>query len=200
MEPQGLCCTGDVRREEREALLRESVTRAQTSRDRRQLEGVREDLRSSPLRANALPLRLRNFAPAADGYLAALGGPLPYMTRLREIESMTADHLAALAAEHEALAHSVPRECFASEWRALVAAWGFEEVNDLIARHNRWFPAESRLPMDPTRGDFALVNGRDYRLAPLDPEWALSRFPEEPENDVPRRNGAWRGSLRRQRA
>ena len=41
-------------------------------------------------------------------------------------------------------------------------------MNDLIARHNRWFPAESRLPMDPRRGDFALVNGRDYRLEPLD--------------------------------
>jgi hypothetical protein len=49
-------------------------------------------------------------------------------------------------------------------------------VNDLIDRHNRWYPAESRLPMDPRRGDYALVNGRDYRLAPLGPEWVLDRF------------------------
>ena len=31
--------------------------------------------------------------------------------------------------------------------------------------------------MDPRRGDFALVNGRDYRLRPLDAAWALERFP-----------------------
>ena len=31
--------------------------------------------------------------------------------------------------------------------------------------------------MDPTTGDFALVNGRDYRLSPLDAEWVLSRYP-----------------------
>jgi hypothetical protein len=55
--------------------------------------------------------------------------------------------------------------------------WSFEEVNDLIERHNRWYPAESRLPMDPSRGDFALVNGKDYRLPPLDAEWVLERCP-----------------------
>ena len=30
--------------------------------------------------------RLRNFRPDAGSYLASLGGPLPYMQRLREIE------------------------------------------------------------------------------------------------------------------
>ena len=41
-------------------------------------------------------------------------------------------------------------------------------MNDLIERHNRWYPVEARLPMDPRRRDYALVNGRDYRLEPLD--------------------------------
>jgi hypothetical protein len=31
--------------------------------------------------------------------------------------------------------------------------------------------------MDPRRGDFVLVNGRDYRLRPLDTQWILARFP-----------------------
>ena len=55
--------------------------------------------------------------------------------------------------------------------------WSFDEVNDLIERHNRWYPAESKLPMDPRRGDFVLVNGRDYRRRPLDAEWILARHP-----------------------
>ena len=165
-----------MRPEERDALLREDVARVQTVRERRQLEGVAEDLRSSPLRGRPLPLRLRNFRPSADGYLASLGGPLPYMVRLREIEALTAEHEQALAAERDRLAAASP-ERFDEMWRDVVARWSFDEVNDLITRHNRWYPAESRLPMDPRRRDFALVNGRDYRLRPLDAAWALERFP-----------------------
>ena len=63
--------------------------------------------------------------------------------------------------------------------RAWHVTFAFDEVNDLIERHNRWYPAESRLPMDPRTGDYALVNGRDYRLAPLDADWILERFPAE---------------------
>jgi hypothetical protein len=173
-----------VRQDEREALLREDVPRAQTARERRQLAGVDEDLRSSPLRGNQLPLRLRNFRPAADGYLASLGGPLPYMVRLREIESLTAAHEHALEAEHERLALESPADGFDAAWRAVADSWSFDEVNDLIERHNRWFPAESRLPMDPRRGDFALVNGRDYRLRLLDASWVLGRFPPEPPTQL----------------
>jgi hypothetical protein len=157
--------------------MREDVARVQTARERRGLEGIHEDLLSSPLRGRPLPLRLRNFRPAADGYLAALGGPLPYMLRLREIEAMTAAHESALAAAREELEADVPAEGVPDAWRAMASAWSFDEVNDLIERHNRWYPVESGLPMDPRRGDFALVNGRDYRLEPLDTDWVLERFP-----------------------
>ena len=65
---------------------------------------------------------------------------------------------------------------FADAWRARAESWRFDEVNDLIERHNSWYQAESRLPMDPRRGDFVLVNGRDYRLEPLDAAWILARY------------------------
>jgi hypothetical protein len=144
------------------------VPRAQTARERRQLADLDEDLRSSPLRGSPLPLRLRNFRPDAEGYLASLGGPLPYMTRLREIDRLTALHEEALEA-----AYAEARD--PAEWAAIAAAWDFGEVNDLIERHNRWYPVESRLPMDPRTGDYALVNGRSYRRRPLDATWALER-------------------------
>jgi hypothetical protein len=165
-----------MRPEEREAVLRD-VPRAQTARERRELAGLDEDLRSSPLRGTPLPLRLRNFRPDAEGYLASLGGPLPYMVRLREIEALTAQHEQRLAAAHDRLAAEVPAEELADAWRRLVSGWSFDEVNDLIERHNRWYPVEARLPMDPRRRDYALVNGRDYRRQPLDAEWALERVP-----------------------
>ena len=66
---------------------------------------------------------------------------------------------------------------FGEHWSALAAGWTFYAVNALIERHNRYYPAEARLPMDPRTGDFVLVNGRPYRLRPLDAEWILARFP-----------------------
>ena len=52
-------------------------------------------------------------------------------------------------------------------------------MNDLIERHNRHYPAESRLPMNPRTGDFVLINGRPYTREPLDVAWILERFPGE---------------------
>ena len=50
-------------------------------------------------------------------------------------------------------------------------------MNALIDAHNRFYPAESRLPMDPRTRNYALVGGEDYRRRPLDAAWALEQFP-----------------------
>jgi hypothetical protein len=169
-----------MNRAERERISRQGVVKPETPRERRQREALAEDLSSSPLTGRPLPARLRNFRPAAEGYLAALGGPLPYMVRLREIDERTAAHERALAGAWNDLATEVDEpHAFAERWREIATRWPFDEVNDLIDRHNRWYPVESRLPMDPKRGDYALVLGRDYRLRPLDAAWVLDRFPAD---------------------
>lgn len=167
-----------MRREERESILRQGVVAAETPRMRRDLEALHDDVRDGGMRGRTLRLRLRNFRPAADGYLAALGGPLPYMVRLRTITELTEEHERRLEADWRALA-AVTRDATAFEaaWRARVEAWSFDEVNDLIDRHNRFYPAESRLPMDPRTRDYALVGGESYRRRRLDGTWALQRFP-----------------------
>ena len=156
-------------RREREAILGE-WQHAETPRDRREQRALAEDLADNPLRGKPLRRRLRNFRPAADSYIAALGGPLPWMQRLREIESLTAEHERRLARARDELGPG-------PGWREAVERWDFGDVNELIDRHNRYYPAESRLPMDPRTGDFVLINGRPYRRTPLDAAWALARFP-----------------------
>jgi hypothetical protein len=158
-----------MRRRERERILRQGVALPETPRDRRDLAGLAADVQDSPLRGGDVRVRLRNFRADAGAYLASLGGPLPYMTRLREIDRLTAAH-------EEALRAALAEVRDPAEWRALAEAWDFGEVNDLIDRHNRWYPVEARLPMDPRTGDYALVNGRSYRRRPLDAAWALERF------------------------
>jgi hypothetical protein len=171
-----------VERRERERILNQGVVRPETPRQRRERELLHQDVAESPLRGRRVEHRLRNFRPSADSYLAALGGPLPYMTRLRAIHVQTLEHERQLAeAWHEVAAETGgDAELFSHRWREVAAGWSFFEVNDLIDRHNRWYPAESRLPMDPKTGDYALVNGESYLRPRLDQEWVLERFPPRP--------------------
>ncbi len=164
---------------ERDAILRQGIVLPETPRDRRERAALEEDLRGNPSRGRPLGLRLRNFTPRADAYLAAARGPLHYMLRLRTIEQRKEALEEALDGRWRALAAAYVGDdaAFAQRWTAEAARVDLDEVNDLIERHNRWYPVESRLPMDPRTGDYALVNGCDYRLPPLDAAWVLERFP-----------------------
>ena len=164
---------------ERDAILRQGIVLPETPRDRRERAALDEDLRSIALTGKPLPLRLRHFRSSAEAYLASVGGPLPYMLRLRSIEEQTAEHEAALADAWHALADECDGDAarFSRRWRSAARRVVFGEINDLIDRHNRWYPIESNLPMDPRTGDYALVNGRDFRRAPLDVDWILERYP-----------------------
>ena len=164
---------------QRDLIMRQGVVLPETPRQRREKAALEEDLRTIPLTGRPLPVRARSFRPSADAYLVATRGPLPYMLRLREIEQRTEAHDEELRVAWHALAE----ECrgdparFDRRWRSIAGRPVFGEVNDLIDRHNRWYPVESRLPMDPRRGDYVLVNGREYGMTPLDADWVLERFP-----------------------
>jgi hypothetical protein len=161
-----------VERREREAIMRQGVSRPETPRERREREALAEDLQGNPLAGAPLRQRLRNFRPAADAQIAALGGPLAWMRRLRAIELAIDEHRERLAEAYEL------RES-PEQWRRLAEAWDFSEVNDLVERHNRFYPAESRLPMNPRTGDFVRVNGKPYTREPLDAAWILTLFPAD---------------------
>src|SRR4051794_8365511 len=111
-----------------------------SQRERARLEADRE---LNPLTGKPLRRRLRNFRPEADNYLTSLGGPLPYMQRLRDIEPPTESHGARLAE-----ASAEPRGASAVG-RRLAESWDFPDVNELIEKHNRYSPIEARLRMDP---------------------------------------------------
>jgi hypothetical protein len=135
--------------------------------ERERLAGEHE---LNPLVGKALQRRIRRFGAQADTYLASLGGPLPYMQRARQIDEETDRHRARLAEAYELVGAD------AAEWRRVAERWNFTEVNDLIARHNRWYPIEARLPMNPKTRDYVEVGGRPYWRKPLDAEWILEQF------------------------
>jgi len=159
--------------------MRQGVTRPETPRDRRERAALEQDLQDSPVKGRPLRRRLRNFRPDASAQLTAIGGPLAWMRRLRKIEVALDEHEARLREARDELAAECDGDAdrFAREWLALAERWDFHDVNDLIERHNRHYPTESRLPMNPRTGDFVLVNGRPYTREPIGAEWILERFP-----------------------
>ena len=158
-------------RRERERIMRQGVVRPETPRERRERANLEQDLVEHPLAGRPLRRRFRNFTPDAGSYFASLGGPLPYMVRLREIAARIERHERELAERWEELGGNP------IAWRLHAERVDFTEVNELIEQHNRWYPVEARLPMDPRTGDYVLINGERYSRRPLDAEWVLRRFP-----------------------
>jgi hypothetical protein len=161
-------------------IMSQGPTRPETPQERRERETLEADLASSPVRGKPLPPRLRNFRPDPESGIRALGGPAAWMRRLRAIEDALDQHERQLDEAWRTLAEKVgdPAE-FAAAWRELADGWSFASLNELIERHNRNFPAEARLAMDPRTRDFVRVNGRSYSREPLDAEWVLARFPAD---------------------
>jgi hypothetical protein len=160
-------------------IMSQGAIRPETPRERREREAIEEDLAESPVRGKPLRRRLRNFRPDPDAGIRALGGPTIWMRRLRAIEDAIAEHERQLDEAWRALAAEATRDEFPRLWRELARDWSFAQVNELIERHNRYFPAEARLPMDPRTRDFVKINGRPYTREPLDQRWILERFPPD---------------------
>ena len=173
-----------MERWERERILGEWGVRDGTARAQAERRALERDLEGSPLRGRPLPQRLRAFHLDPATYVTSLGGPLPWMERLRLIHEETAAHEERLAAAWRELADEAGADAawFGRRWRLVANAWNFRALKELIERHNRNFPAEARLPMDPRTGDFALIGGESYRKPELDAAWVLERFPP----DLPR--------------
>jgi len=162
------------------AIMSQGAIRPETPRDREERRILEEELATSPVKGAPLRQRLRNFRPDGDSAIRALGGPTLWMRRLRAIEEEVELHEQQLGEAWRALAEDAPdADEFARRWRETVHAWSFAQVNELIERHNRNFPAEARLPMDPRTRDFVKINGRPYQRDYLDEAWALERFPPD---------------------
>jgi hypothetical protein len=165
---------------EQKAIMSQGAIRPETPRDREERRILEAELATSPVRGEPLQQRLRNFRPDADAAIRALGGPTIWMRRLRAIEDELERHEAQLdEAWRELSASAGSASEFEREWRDTARRWSFAAVNELIDSHNRYFPAEARLPMDPRTRDFVRINGKPYQRDPLDEQWILARFPAE---------------------
>jgi hypothetical protein len=118
------------------------------------------------------------YKSAVERYLEAGLRPR-WMERLVEIERGMANERRRLERAYRALRAECGDEpdTFARRWSAVARSWRFDELNELIRRHNDWFPIERDLAIDIRTRDYVLINGRSYRRPELGPEWVLEQFP-----------------------
>lgn len=159
-----------MRRTRAEEILGEWGIRDVTPPSRQERDRLERERGLNPLAGAPLRRRLGRSQTDPDRYVAAGGGPLPYMLRLRRIEEEIDAHHARLAEARDAYRDDP------AGWKRLVEGWDFSEVNELIERHNRFYPIEARLAMDPRSRDFVTVGGRSFRRACLDASWVAARF------------------------
>jgi hypothetical protein len=121
-----------------------------------------------------------------DAYLKAGVRPR-WMERVADVDAGIARERRRLGEIYRALQEESAGdpELFARRWREIARRWPFDELNELIAQHNEWYPIERDLPLNPRTGDYVRVGGRSYRRPLLGPAWVLEQFPAQP----PRRGG-----------
>jgi hypothetical protein len=122
-----------------------------------------DDARSKDTAAPA-----RNFTLGAEQRMRALAGPPAYARRKRLIEDLEEVMMREL---REALAEAAPKgggdeETVTAALYARAATFDLERLNDLIERHNRYYPAEANLPIHPRTGAL-LERGAPWSPLPM---------------------------------
>jgi hypothetical protein len=139
---------------------------------------VGRDLDETTGKGKPLSSRAAQTQRSIDAYLKSGVRPR-WMERVADID-------AGIAYEHRRLDRAyraLQAECdgddelFAARWRKVARTWRFDDLNELIAQHNDWYPVERDLPLNPRTGDYVRVGGRSYRRPVLGPEWVLEHFP-----------------------
>lgn len=111
----------------------------------------------------------------------AVGGAPAWSRRLKRIHDLTAAITAQLHHDWHQVATRSRRDAdrFAADWQLHAERVNFGPINELILRHNRYFPIEANLPMDVKTLDYVEFGGGDYRRPLLDAAWILAQFPPD---------------------
>jgi len=116
--------------------------------------GRRTDLSRKYVTETAAPAR--NFSISLADRVRAMAGPPAWMVRKKTIEDIEADFLDRL---EEALLVSD------AQVQKVLETIRIDKLNELIAVHNRYYPAEANLPMSPETSEY-LELGKPWRPHP----------------------------------
>jgi hypothetical protein len=115
----------------------------------------------------------RNFTLSVNDRIRAMAiGAPAYATRKKTIEDREDRFVGILVALHDALVPVAKAQPIARALHDRAATLAIERLNTLIATHNRYYPMEANLPIDPRTGGYLV-----YRRPWLPTEsWTAERL------------------------
>lgn len=139
-------------------------------------QGIPESIKGKPLKIPQV-----NFTISLENKVKSMFGPPHYATRARRIENITQKLMEGLTIEYASMIDSFgdDPETFARQWKELIGLLELDELNDLIEKHNTYYPVEANLQIDPDSGA-PLIGSVPWEPKELiSTESLLKRFPPE---------------------
>ncbi len=117
----------------------------------------------------------RNFTISTEDRVRALTiGPPAYAVRKRKIEDREVEMLDALVELHDALAaKGLTAHAIKAAVEAKASTFDLAKLNKLVETHNRYYPIEANLRIDPRTGGYLIYAGQAWSPEPL---WTVERL------------------------
>lgn len=122
-----------------------------------------------------------NFTISLENKVRSMFGPPYYARRARWIEDMTSRLMEDLVYEYANMADRFvdDPQAFAIHWNTLIYSLELDELNNLIEKHNTYYPMEAKLRIDPESGA-PLVGSVPWEpLGKISCEGLLRTFPPD---------------------
>ena len=139
-------------------------------------EDIPEHLKGKPLKIPQF-----NFTISLENKVRSMFGPPHFAVRARRIENairqLTEDLSIEYAGMHDKFGDD-PEE-FAEQWEKLIESLELDELNDLIEKHNTYYPMEANLQISPDSGAPMIGSVPWKPKAKISAEVLLKQFPSE---------------------
>lgn len=139
-------------------------------------QDIPENIQGKPLK-----IPQANFTISLENKVKSMFGPPRYATRARRIENITQKLMEDLSIEYASMIGGFGDnpEMFAQQWRELIGSLELDELNDLIGKHNAYYPVEANLQIDPGSGAPLIGSVPWEPKECISIESLLKRFPPE---------------------
>ena len=133
-----------------------------------------ESIKGKPLKIPRI-----NFTIPLENKVRSMLGPPHYAVRAGRIENITQKLMEDLAIEYACMIDKFGEnpEVFAQQWKELLGSLELDKLNDLIEKHNTYYPMEANLQIDPDSGAYLSGSVPWQPKEKISVEWLFKLFP-----------------------
>lgn len=149
------------------------------AKDRKMGEQIDSHAFTDNLKGKPLRVRQKNFSvPLADQVQSYYGAP-EYALRASKIENAIDQLMDELSLEYTNMINKFSNkpEVFAQKWIEFIESLELNELNDLIEKHNKNYPLEANLNIDPHSGKYLMGSTSWEEQEKITKDILIKKFP-----------------------